>query len=70
LKIFRQTLLEIFSADLARKIFIAIMILIENLIRINQTLVVSTSEGSGDDPPAALSSRQYFSCTAQGFVRF
>ena len=39
MKFFRQTLIEIFSADLASKIFIAIMILIENLIRINQTLI-------------------------------
>jgi hypothetical protein len=60
-KIFRQTLLEIFSADRAWKIFIAIMILIESLIRINQTLIVSTSEGSGADRPDACEPGRHFS---------
>jgi len=32
-------LIEIFQPDLDSKIFIAIMIAIENLIRINQTLI-------------------------------
>jgi len=39
LKFFRQTLIEIFSASFDFKIFIAIMIAIEKLIRINQTSI-------------------------------
>jgi len=39
LKIFEQTLLEIFSSNFARKFFTAIRIAIEKQIRINQTLV-------------------------------
>jgi hypothetical protein len=38
LKIFQQTLLKIFSSNLVWKFFTAIMIAIEKLIRINQTL--------------------------------
>jgi len=39
LKIFRQTLVVIFSSSFDFKIFITIMIVIEKRIRINQTLI-------------------------------
>jgi len=41
LKIFQQTLILFFQSNLDSKILIAIMILIEKLIRINQALIHS-----------------------------
>jgi len=58
LKIFQQTLIFYFQPDLACKIFIAIMIVIENLIRINR--IVIEKSGFAAEPTLIPTCRNCF----------
>jgi hypothetical protein len=65
LKIFQQTLIYFFQSSFDFKILIAIMIAIENLIRINQTLIKKTiREFTFPDPSSRKCPGSPGSCAA------